>query len=139
MCREGVRPGVDIYVQCSEFNTSYRIALYKNILLLSLLLLSSILISDTNECPGVSPSRGADVAVYVFDIDQRSWPTPFLFCSNVYFCLSCPFSCISFHKFSRHLSDFSLCSSGLISALLVLSTIYLLMKASYSPDIILCG
>ena len=31
------------------------------------------------------------------------------------------------------------CSYGLISALLVLSIIYLFMKASLSPDIILCG
>ena len=50
----------------------------------------------------------------------------FLFCSCVYFCLYGPFNCISFHEFSRQLSVFSLCSSGLISALLVLSTIYLL-------------
>ena len=42
----------------------------------------------------------------------------FLFCSCAYFCLS--FNCISFHKFSRQLPAFSLCSSGLISALLVL-------------------
>ena len=63
----------------------------------------------------------------------------FLFCSCVCFCLYGPFNCISFHKFSWQLSAFSLCSSGLISALLVLSTIYLFMKVSLSPDIILCG
>ena len=63
----------------------------------------------------------------------------FLFCSCVYFCLNCPFNCISFHKFSRQLSAFSLSSCGLISALLVLSTLYLFMKVSLSPDIILCG
>ena len=63
----------------------------------------------------------------------------FLFCSCVCFCLYHPFNCISFHKFSQQLSAFSLCSSGLISALLVLSTIYLLMKVSLSPDINLCG
>ena len=34
---------------------------------------------------------------------------------------------------------FSLCSSGLISALVVLSAIYLCMKAFLSPDKILCG
>ena len=33
----------------------------------------------------------------------------------------------------------SLCSSDLNSALSVLSTIYLFMKVSLSPDIILCG
>ena len=47
-----------------------------------------------------------------------------LFCSCVYFCLYGPFNCILFQ------SVFSLCSSGLISALLILSTIYL-----FSPDI----
>ena len=63
----------------------------------------------------------------------------FLFCSCVYFCLYGPFNCISFHKFSRQLSVFSLCSSGLISALLVLSTIFLFMKVSFCPDIIPSG
>ena len=37
----------------------------------------------------------------------------FLFFSRVYFCLYGPFNCISFHTFSRPLSAFSLCSSGL--------------------------
>ena len=50
-----------------------------------------------------------------------------------------PFTCISFHKFFRQLSAFSLCSSSFISALLVLSTIHLFIKLSFSPDIILCG
>ena len=50
-----------------------------------------------------------------------------------------PFNCISFHKFSRQLSAFSLCSSGLISASFFLSTIYLFTKVSLSPDVILCG
>ena len=59
--------------------------------------------------------------------------------SYVYFCLYGPFNCISFHEFSRQLSAFPLCSSGLNSALLVFSTIYLFMKVSLSPDIILCG
>ena len=49
------------------------------------------------------------------------------------------FNCISVPKFSRQLPAFSLCSSGLDPALLVLSTIYLFMKVSLSPDIILCG
>ena len=63
----------------------------------------------------------------------------FLFCSCVHICVYGPFNCISVHKFSRQLFTFSLCSSGLISALLVLSTIYLFIKVSLSPDIILCG
>ena len=91
-----------------------------------------------------SPSRGGDVAVYVLRINQPSLPTPFFLlvflCSVLVsvFGFYGPFSCISFHKFSRQLSTFSLCSSGLIShALLVLSTMYLLIKVSLSPDIIL--
>ena len=47
-----------------------------------------------------------------------------------------PFDCISFFKVSGQLSAFSLCSFGLISTLLVLSTIYhhLFMYVSLSPD-----
>ena len=63
----------------------------------------------------------------------------FVFCSCVCLCFYGPFNCISFHIFSQHLSAFLLCSSGLISALLVLSTIYLYMTVSFRPDIILCG
>ena len=62
----------------------------------------------------------------------------FLFCSWVLlFCLYGPFNCILFNKFSRQLSVFSLCSSGLIAALLVLSTTCLFVKVSFSPYIIL--
>ena len=89
--------------------------------------------------PAGSPSCGGDVAVHVLDINQPSLPTPFFFCSCVYFCLYCPFNCISFHKFFRQLSAFSLCSFGLISALLVFSGRYFFTKVSFSPDIILCG
>ena len=49
-----------------------------------------------------------------------------------------PFNCISSQKFSLQLSALLLRSSGLISALLVLATIYPFMKVSLSPDIILC-
>ena len=48
-----------------------------------------------------------------FGLCQRHKPTelahPFLFCSCVCFCLYGPFNCISFRKFSRQLSAFSLC------------------------------
>ena len=63
----------------------------------------------------------------------------FSFCSCACFCLYGPFNCMSFHQSSRHLSAFSLCSTGLISALLVRSTMYHFMKVSLSPYIILCG
>ena len=57
----------------------------------------------------------------------------FLFRSYVYFCLYGPFNCISFHKFSQQLSTFSLCSSGLSSALLVLSTVHLFFYSLPQP------
>ena len=87
--------------------------------------------------PAGSPSRGGDVVVYV-GYKPAELAHSFLFRSCVYFCLCGPFNCIPFQKFSRQLSAFSLCSSGLISASLVLSTI-LFMKLSLSPDIILSG
>ena len=65
-----------------------------------------------------------------------SWVCPLLFI--LFLCLilslSWPFNCISFHKFSRQLSVFSLCSFGLISCL-----IGPFMKAFLSLDIIPSG
>ena len=64
----------------------------------------------------------------------------FLFCCCVYFFLYGSFNCVSFHKLSKQLSMFSLCSSGFISELQVLSIIiYLFIKVSFSPDIIPSG
>ena len=83
--------------------------------------------------PTCLPSRGGDVMVYAFDI---KW---LLFCSCACLCLYGPFNCISFHEFSQQLSAFSLCSSSLISVLLVLSTKSLIVKVSFSPDIIRSG
>ena len=81
--------------------------------------------------PADSPSRGGDAAVYVFITEtNRACSLLFLFYSCVYFCLYGPFNCNSFHTFSRQLSAFSFCSSGLISALLVLSPIYLSLYES---------
>ena len=54
----------------------------------------------------------------------------FLFCSCAFICLYGPFSCISFHKFSHQFSVSSFSFSGLISALLALSTTYLFIKVS---------
>ena len=76
-----------------------------------------------------SPSRGVDVVVYVRDINQTSLPT--LFCSvlvsvYVFMALSTVFHSIN----SPDNYPLSHCSSGLISALLVLSIIYLFMKVS---------
>ena len=85
-----------------------------------------------------SPSSGGDVAVYVLDINQPSLPTPFysvLVSVSVFMALSTVFHSMN----SPDNSPLSHCSSGLISALLVLSTIYLFTKVFLSPDIILCG
>ena len=89
--------------------------------------------------PTGSPSRGGDVAVCVFDMNQPSLPTPFwsaLVSVSVLMALSTVFHIILFF---RQLSAFSLCSSGLISALFVLSSTYLFTKLSLSPDKIICG
>ena len=80
-------------------------------------------VSSAEPVPAGSLSRGGDVTAYVLDIIQLILPT-LLFCSCVCFWLYGPFTCISLKKiFSRQLSTFSLCSSGHISAVLVLSTI----------------
>ena len=101
----------------------------------------SVVVRSFSTCsvPADSPSRGGDVAVYVLDINQPSLPTLLILFLCVCFCLYDSFNCISFHEFSRQLSAFSLSSSGLISAFLVLSAIYLFMKVSLSPDKCLCG
>ncbi len=71
------------------------------------------------DVPAGSPSRGGDVKVYVLDINQPSLPTPFTLFLYLFLSYG-PFTCISFQKFSRQLSVFSLCSPSLISASLVL-------------------
>ena len=76
-----------------------------------------------------------------FGLCHRHKPTKlvhsFLLCSCVLFCLYGPFNSISFHTFSRKLFAFSLRSTGLNSALLVLSTMSLFINVSLSPDLIL--
>ena len=90
----------------------------------------SLSLSHTHtHVPAGSPSRGGDIKVYVLDINQPSLPTPF----TLFLCLFLsygPFTYISFQKSSRQLSAFSLSSPSLISAFLVLSTIYLFLKNS---------
>ena len=88
--------------------------------------------------PASSFSRGGDVALDVFDINQPSLPTPFysiLVFISVFMALS-----TVFHSMNSSNSPFS--HSVLLvffSALLVLSTMCLFMKVSFSPDMILCG
>ena len=83
-----------------------------------------------------SPSRGGDVVVYIFDIHQPSLSTPFysaLVSVSVFMAPSTVFHSINYPDNS----PFSRCSFGLTSALLVLSTIYLFRKVSFSPYIVL--
>ena len=63
-----------------------------------------------------------------FDINQPSWPPPFYSALGV--AVFTPFQLYFFHKFSRQLFAFSLCSSGLISAFFALSTLYRFLKVS---------
>ena len=75
---------------------------------------------------------------FLSDINQVSLPTPFysvLVSIFVFMALSTVFRSVN----SPDNSAFSLWSSGLISALLVLSTVCLVVKVSLSPDVILCG
>ena len=88
---------------------------------------------------GSLPSDGGAVKVYILGYKATEVAHSFYPLPVVCVCLYGPFNYISFHKLSQQLPVFSLCSSGLISVLLVLSTIYLLMRVSLSPDIILCG
>ena len=63
---------------------------------LSLLLLPLLLFPSLSLVPADSPSRGGDVAVYVFDINQPSLPTPFcsvLVSISVLMALSTVFHC----------------------------------------------
>ena len=83
--------------------------------------------------PTGSPSCGGDVAVYVIDINQPSLPTPFssvLVSVSVFMALSTVFHSLNSPDNSF---AFSLCSSGLISGILVLSTIYLFYESLPHP------
>ena len=85
-----------------------------------------------------SPSRGGHVAVYVFDINQLTLPTPFysvLVSVSVFMALSTVFHSINSPDNSP-LSKSVL--PVLFLALLVLSTVYLFVKVSLSPDTIFC-
>ena len=79
-----------------------------------------------------SPSRGWDVTISVKDINQLSLPSPFssvLVSVSVFVALSTVFHSINAPDNSP---VFSLYSSGLISALSVLSTVCLFVKVSSS-------
>ena len=89
--------------------------------------------------PTGSPSRGGDVAVYVFDINQPSLPTPFcsvLVSISVFMPLSTLFHSINFLYnclLSHSVLPVFFCLVG------PFNYIYLFMKVALSSDIILCG
>ena len=92
--------------------------------------------------PAGSPSRGANVAIYVFDKNQPSLPTPFysvLVSVSVFVALS-----TAFH--SMNSPDNSPLSHSVLPVLFLpycsfqlYIYIYIFMKVSFSPDIIICG
>ena len=73
-----------------------------------------------------SPSRGGDVAVYVFDINQTSLPTPFH---------SVPVSISVFMAYSTVFRSINSPDNSPFFHSVPLG----FMKVSFSPDIILCG
>ena len=74
-----------------------------------------------------------------FILTNRTCPFLFILFSCLFLFYG-PFNCISLHKFSRQLSAFSLCSSSILSALLIFQLYNLSrVKVSFSPDVILCG
>ena len=85
-----------------------------------------------------SPSHGGDVTVYVFDKSQQSLPTPFILFLYLFLSLW-PFQLYFIPQILPSTLRFLTLFSWSNSALLGLSTIYLFMKVSLSPDIILCG
>ena len=86
-----------------------------------------------------SPPRGGDVVVYVFDRNQPSLPAPFFFFFNPIFVSVSVFTAPSTVFLSINPPEKSLLFHSVLAAILVLSTIYLFMKVSLSPDIIHCG
>ena len=90
--------------------------------------------------PAGSPSRGGDVEINVFDVNQPSLPTPFhtvLTSVSVFMALSTVVHSINSPDNSPF--SLSLSSLGLTCVLLVLSTTYLFMGVSFSPDVIPSG
>ena len=88
--------------------------------------------------PVGSPSCGGNVAIYVFNIKQLSLPTSFysvLVSSSIFMALSPVFCSINSPNNSPH--------SRSVFLVLFLPywscQLYLFMKVSFSPDIILCG
>ena len=85
--------------------------------------------AEVGVCRAVYRSQVPDL-----DVKQPSLSTLFILFLCLFFCCCCchygPFNCISFHKFFQQRSTFLLCSSGFISALLVLSTTYMYLKVS---------
>ena len=88
--------------------------------------------------PG-SPSRGGHVAVYIFDENQPSLPTPFYsVLVSIYVFMKLSTVSTSLNSPDNSPLSHSI-SSGFVSAVLVLTNICLLMKVSFSSDTIFRG
>ena len=88
--------------------------------------------------PTGSPSRGGDVVVYIFDINQPSLPTPFhSVLVSVSVCMALQ---TVFHSMNspRQLFAFSLFFRSYIGLVGPFNYIFL-HKVSFNPDVVLCG
>ena len=85
-----------------------------------------------------SPSRRGDATVYILDVNQSSLPTLFALLLSLFLYLW-PFQLYFIPQILQTTLCFLTPFFWSYSASLVLSTIYLFMKVSLSPDIILCG
>ena len=114
-----VLPSV-LLCQCECYLLRYSVSVSIYLLcIMSVLVFTFCVIMSVLELPYVllvpagSPSRAGGVVGFF----QRHKPTElthsFLFCCCVCFYLYNPFNCVPSQKFSRQLSAFSLCSSGL--------------------------
>ena len=93
----------------------------------------SIAVRNADPIPTDSCSYGGVVVVYIFwhkPIERAHSFFYFYILLLAFVFVYGPFNCILFHKFSWQLSTFSLCSSGLISALLLFSILYFFFEVS---------
>ena len=90
--------------------------------------------------PTGSPWRGGDVVVYVFDINLLSLPTPFFYSVLVSVSVFIALSAVLHSKNSVTTLHFLTVLVVFFSAYWSFQVyIYLFMKVSFSPDVILCG
>ena len=93
----------------------------------------------TLDVPAGSPSRGGDVRVYVLDINQPSLRTPFTLSLCLFLSLW-PFQLYFTPQIlPTTLRFFTLFFQSNFCLIGPFNYIYIFMKVSFSPDVILCG